>query len=132
MKLNNFLTSLYTEMGAQQMASRIRNKKLIILSGYGVAVDYQSEYKSTEAMYEILQNKYPDYNISITQIGRYGLSKSGWQFDIGMTASGHPSDWTIDSRGYYALTKNSLFLFPKDNDFEDKYEKDFHRTFHFS
>ncbi len=125
MKLSKILKNDFTEMGEQQFSSRVRNKNLVILNGYGNAVDYQSEEKSVEAMQNALQTKYPDYSISILQIGRFGLSKSGWNFDAGMTASGHPGDWAIDSRGYYALTKNSLFLFPKDESFYEKYIKDF-------
>jgi len=116
----------YFEMGQQQFYGRIKNKKAKIISGYGNTVDKHKDVEAFNAMEDILAKMYPDYKITILSAGRFGLGKDkkNWEFDVSMTGLGHPEFWIPGSRGYYALTKNSLFLFPKsDMDFQSEYGK---------
>lgn len=120
------MKKIYNEMGQQQFYGRIRNKKTYIIYGYGNTVDKHKAMEAFDAMEEILTKLYPDYKVTVLSAGRFGLGKDkkSWEFDVSMTGLGHPEFWIPASRGYYALTKNSLFLFPKsDMDFQNEYAR---------
>ncbi len=116
------------ELNQNNFNSLVRNKKVYIVYGQGIAVDKQKIEVAEKAMTEVLSGHFPDHNITIIQCGRFGFPKreTGWEFDNSMTGQGHPEHWIPGSRGYYAITKNSAFLFPKsDRDFENDYLKKF-------
>lgn len=118
------------ELNQNQFRNLIHNRQVKILYGFGIDVDKQKSDQANYAMKKVLQGMFPDYTIIILKSGRYGAVKNdtyvGWEFDDTMTSLGHPEFWIPGSRGYYALTKNSVFLFPKsDMDFKDTYKKIF-------
>jgi hypothetical protein len=116
------------ELNQSNFNSLVRHKKVCVVYGCGVSVDKQKIDIAEKAMEEVLERYFPDHNITILQCGRFGFPKreTGWEFDSSMTGQGHPEHWIPGSRGYYAITKNSAFLFPKsDRDFENEFMKKF-------
>lgn len=115
----------YNEINQIQFSrSVVANRTIKVLNGYGISVDKQKDELAERSFMDVLSKLYPDHSIKIIDMGRFGYDKNtGWQFDVTMATSGHPSNWIPDSRGYYVSTKNTVFIFPKDDYGFEKYEQ---------
>lgn len=105
---------IINEMSENRFRGLTGSKQPFVVERLGVDVDKQG----SDAAYEVMQSSLikMGYKIEILKAGRFGFDpKIGWLFDDTMMSSGHPNNWIPGSRGYYAITKKSVLLFPKND-----------------
>ena len=120
---NHLRSDSFNEMSERDFSRYMTNKKLIVLSAkYGSEVDAQGSDYADKVFSNALKKE--GYTQPILRMGRFGSGGRGWEFDTSMLSSGHPDHWESSSRGYYAMTKTHVFLFPKDNNFVQFHGRD--------
>jgi hypothetical protein len=129
------MSKVYNEMSERQFAGMVRGKKAIVLYRTGTDVDKQNDVVAQRAMLNVIRQRLPVEKgfttPKIIGLGRFGFAKTGgWEVDSSMTQLGHPEHWVTASRGYYALSPKTIFLFPKDDRaFESQYVSKFQSAF---
>ena len=119
---------LEESMNEKQFKSAAGSKQPYIVFGAGTDVDKQKNDAGVEAMSGVIRKFFPNVQtIGIKGVGRFGKDKKSgvWYFDNTLQAQGHPSNWDEATRGYYASTGKSVFLFPKDDSGFVKSQSDF-------
>jgi hypothetical protein len=117
----NFKDLMLTEEFAQKKftSSLVRpNIPVYVIKGEGNAVDVHSTGEAINIFKSVIKKhiNFPstfDFKIA----GRFGNDSREWRFTDIMNADGHPRNWIPDSRGYYVIYSDAIFLFPKNNDF---------------
>ena len=114
---------IINEMNERQFGSKVSNKNVFCIFGQGNKVDTQKPDVAIKLMNETIMKFFKNSKPEILMSGRFGQDNKSktWNFDITMANSGHPSNWSSESRGYYCITNKSLFLFPKDDNFYELY-----------
>lgn len=104
-KLKNYLEMAAPEFAKQKIGSK--SVSIQLNAPTTTAFDTQNSKKDLENMSKFTRD-------TIVQSGRFWKNRSNgrWIFDSSTTSSGHPNHES-GSAGYYGISKNKVYIFPK-------------------
>lgn len=110
--------ALNENVNSDKFKDYVYGKNVIYMKGYGIRVDTQELSDGPGRIAAVIKEKF-NVDVMIKFAGRFGAVVSGddytWQFDFSLAGSGHYSGWKPSTRGYYAMTAKTLFVFAKDD-----------------